>query len=227
MAKRRVKVPEKIRAKLQQEIESKCPLCADQNVDHFEVHHLDENPENNEFWNLLMLCRNCHSKITKRDISVEEAFKVKQFLSNKMRIGKAEGKTNNAVNIAGNVKNSTVANSIQAKTIIYKSKSKPKIEFADGAIGKSAEKKNYVKHLIDRYNEFKEIEVGRSEMKYFAIWGAIKKEFKASAYQIPDFQFEHLCDYVKVRIDNTKQGRINRGKGMRNYSSFEEIYREK
>ena len=41
---------------------------------------------------------------------------------------------------------------------------------------------NYVKHLIDRYNEYKEGDVGKSKMNYAAIWGIIKKEFKASAY---------------------------------------------
>ena len=61
-------------------------------------------------------------------------------------------------------------------------------------------------------------------MNYAAIWGIIKKEFKASAYQVPEAQFEALCSFLQYRIDNTKQGRINSGKGFKNYSTFDEIY---
>jgi hypothetical protein len=61
-------------------------------------------------------------------------------------------------------------------------------------------------------------------MNYAAIWGIIKKEFKTSAYQVPETQFEALCVILQKRIDNTKQGRINRGKGYKNYSEFDDIY---
>lgn len=223
MAKARKSIPQKTKSLLQQEINSQCPICDDQNVDHFEIHHIDENPENNSPDNLLMLCPICHSKITKGDISEEEVKQIKTYLMIKAK-GKSSAKSSNTINIKGNVSNSTVANSISAQTIVYKSRSKPKMEFADGAIGKKAELKNYVKHLIDRYNEYKEGDVGKSKMNYAAIWGIIKKEFKASAYQVPEAQFEALCLFLQHRIDNTKQGRINRGKGFKNYSTFDEIY---
>jgi hypothetical protein len=225
MAKSRKSIPQKTKSLLQQEINSICPICDDSTVDHFEIHHIDENPENNSQENLLMLCPICHSKITKGDISPEEVNLIKNYLSIKSK-GKSSSKSSNTINIKGKVSNSTVANSISAQTIVYKSKSKPKMEFADGAIGKKAELKNYIKHLIDRYNEYKEGDVGKSRMKYAAIWGIIKKEFKAHAYQIPETQFEELCSFLQYRIDNTKQGRINKGKGYKNYSSFEEIYKK-
>jgi hypothetical protein len=57
---------------LQKEIHSVCPFCANEDVDHFQTHHIDENPENGEFENLLMVCPTCHSKITKGDIPQSE-----------------------------------------------------------------------------------------------------------------------------------------------------------
>jgi len=73
----RIKQATKVRSILQQEINSTCPFCNDYEVAHFQIHHIDENPENNEILNLLLLCPNCHSKITKGDISMQEVEQVK------------------------------------------------------------------------------------------------------------------------------------------------------
>lgn len=37
----------KVRAELQKEINSRCPFCNNDDVGHFEIHHIDENPSNN------------------------------------------------------------------------------------------------------------------------------------------------------------------------------------
>lgn len=66
---------------LQSEIGSVCPLCQSKDVEQFEVHHIDDNPENNELSNLIMLCPTCHSKITKGNISKEEVIKTKRKIS--------------------------------------------------------------------------------------------------------------------------------------------------
>src|SRR5215467_13198918 len=65
---KRKAISTKTRALLQREIASSCPFCASDDVDHFQVHHIDENPTNNEINNLVLLCPLCHSKITKGDI---------------------------------------------------------------------------------------------------------------------------------------------------------------
>lgn len=85
MAKKiRIRIPQenKVRAILQQEINSKCPFCKNTEVGHFEIHHIDENPSNNETINLLLLCPTCHSKITKKDILIDDVLKVKQNITN-------------------------------------------------------------------------------------------------------------------------------------------------
>lgn len=84
MKKQRTPIPQlnKVRAILQQQINSKCPFCCSTDVGHFEIHHIDENPNNHQIENLLLLCPTCHSKITKKDILIDEVQKVKQKISN-------------------------------------------------------------------------------------------------------------------------------------------------
>jgi hypothetical protein len=69
-----------IRAKLQQEIHSECPFCANKEVWHFEVHHINQDPSNNDINNLIMICKICHSKITKGEISYESVILTKDAL---------------------------------------------------------------------------------------------------------------------------------------------------
>lgn len=80
--RRRIPQELKIRAGLQQEINSECPfpLCDNREVGHLQIHHIDENPQNNLPSNLLLLCPVCHSKITKGDISQEEVKRIKSRL---------------------------------------------------------------------------------------------------------------------------------------------------
>ena len=72
--KNRKNIPQKnkVRAELQKEIDCLCPFCDNDDVGHFEIHHIDEDPSNNENTNLILICPTCHSKITKGDISKKE-----------------------------------------------------------------------------------------------------------------------------------------------------------
>lgn len=78
--KNRKTIPPRKKKYLQQEINSECPFCKNREVGHFEIHHIDENPSNNDFENLLMLCPICHSKITKGEINTEEVIFIKKSL---------------------------------------------------------------------------------------------------------------------------------------------------
>lgn len=80
-SRKRKAIPTKMKALLQKEINSECPFCGNQDVGHFHVHHIDENPENNDRANLLMLCPTCHSKITKGDIHATTVELLKRRLS--------------------------------------------------------------------------------------------------------------------------------------------------
>jgi hypothetical protein len=78
---KRKHISPKIKSILQKEINSECPICKNQDVEHFHIHHIDENPKNNDAHNLLMLCPTCHSKITKGDISQSQVKTIKEKLS--------------------------------------------------------------------------------------------------------------------------------------------------
>ncbi|HEY5535174.1 MAG TPA: HNH endonuclease [Ignavibacteria bacterium] len=75
--KKRIPVPPKIKRLLQKEIHSKCPFCPSEDVDQFEIHHIDGNRNNNEISNLIMVCPTCHSKIEKKDITKENVISIK------------------------------------------------------------------------------------------------------------------------------------------------------
>lgn len=219
--KKRIAIPNKIKSLLQQEIDSKCPVCDSPDVDHFEIHHIDENTENKEQANLLMLCPVCHSRITKGDISQQEATAIKQAIALKAKLRRPL-QAAKIIKINGSVSNSTIANNIQANRIIINGK-KPKLSYAENAIGNDAFKKNYITHLIDRYITFREYDLGKGNANYAIVHSMIKKEFKASTFQIPIQQFESLIFYLQKRIGETKLGRINKSKGLTLFSTFQEF----
>ncbi len=57
MPKKRVDIPKSIRDGVLREFNHRCAICG---TDNPQVHHIDENPSNNEPLNLLPLCPNCH-----------------------------------------------------------------------------------------------------------------------------------------------------------------------
>ena len=45
--------------------EHRCAVCGwDEDADILQVHHIDENRQNNIVNNLIILCPNCHAKLT-------------------------------------------------------------------------------------------------------------------------------------------------------------------
>lgn len=77
-SRRRIPQEHRVRAILQQEIGSACPICQGLDVGHFHIHHIDEDPGNNELLNLLLVCPTCHSKITKGEIEQQEVRYIKR-----------------------------------------------------------------------------------------------------------------------------------------------------
>lgn len=57
MAKARIAIPERTRTLVLREFNYRCALCGS---DRPQMHHLDQDPSNNEQLNLLPLCPNCH-----------------------------------------------------------------------------------------------------------------------------------------------------------------------
>jgi hypothetical protein len=84
---------------------------------------------------------------------------------------------------------------------------------------------NYISYLITRYNEYKEYEVGKGNVRYVVFGAKPKKLYGIGStktiYNVSIDKFNELAAYIQSRIDGTMLGKINR-KTQRNYNSFEE-----
>ncbi len=219
--KHRRAVPLKFRALLQQEINSKCPFCDSTEVDHFHVHHINEDPSDNDFGNLLMTCTTCHSKITKGDILQPEVFRKKMSLRNRSPSNIAPI-SNRQNRISGSVINSVIGDN---NKITYKVGNVSE-KYPPGCLGHDTLKANYISYLVGRYNDFKKDELG-SRMNYAVFASILKKHFKLgptrSIYNLPIERFTDVSDFIQVRIEGTRLARVKRAKGQVNfYSSFED-----
>lgn len=106
-----------------------------------------------------------------------------------------------------------------------KAKTKPKLELPEEALGKHLNEKNYIDYLKKRYGDWKQIELSKKGEKFN--WGAftisITKKYKASGLNYINIcYFEDLVIFLQGKIDNTIMGKVNRSKGIKNYSTFEE-----
>jgi hypothetical protein len=81
--KKRTSIPKQaqVKALLQKEINNRCPFCKSGDVEQFEIHHIDDNPSNNNKANLILVCPTCHSRITKGNISMTEVIQMKSLLT--------------------------------------------------------------------------------------------------------------------------------------------------
>lgn len=118
------------------------------------------------------------------------------------------------------------AASVQASNVLIKNHKKPiKVLPPSNSLASDLSRRNYVKHLIDRYQEFAKSQPGR-EFRYAAIYAKIKKRYGAKWDFVPIHQFDDLVSFLQRNVDRTMLGSINRGKGISNYSTFSE-YRQK
>lgn len=89
-------------------------------------------------------------------------------------------------------------------------------------MGADLSHRNYIKHLIDRYNEFAAQQDGRV-FRHGAIYGRIKKRYGANWDLVPIVRFDDLAMFLQQQIDRTMRGSVNRRKGISNYSAFDQF----
>lgn len=223
--KKRKSVPNKLRALLQKENQSKCPFCSNEDVDHFEVHHIDENPNNNEIQNLLLVCPLCHSKITKGDIDQNLVISTKNKIK-PQHDGEAKMSAK-IINFHSKVDNAVIGDHT---TVNITTQTNVKSKYPHGSIGFDTIKANYIGYLINRYHEYKEFQEGKSGMNYAMFPSKIKAQFKIgktrTIYNIPITRFEELASYIQTRIDGTLLAKANKARGQtKNYEPFDEYVR--
>lgn len=198
------------------------------------------NPEKSEeerhaFENLILMCSR-HSKVIdsepkrftvdllrdiknmrERDGSIElsqsEAQKAELLLSDYRSIYISAG-GHVMLNSPGAVQAGRVTIKNQRKTV--------KILPPEGTIASDALRRNYIKHLIDRYNEFASQQPGR-KFSYATIYTSIQREFGAKWDLIALDRFEELASLLQRRINRTMRGSMNQ---FKNYSTFPEYIRK-
>jgi hypothetical protein len=218
-------IPALTKKKVFQEWNSTCAFCTERDVSALEIHHIvgREDGGSNSETNLILVCSNCHSKITAGEIPMEVVIRKKMEGTKSAGHTTKTAPTNSNI-IFGNFNNSVVAGTLNVeKLTVAKGSRTPKMNAPEGSIGADLEKLNYIKRLIDRYIEFKRQDVGKDAIKPVILYQAIKREFKASYNLIPVSRFAELAGYLTKRIDGTKLGRVKKSRGQRRYSSFEEF----
>ena len=98
-------------------------------------------------------------------------------------------------------------------------------EYPKGCIGADLTRRNYIRHLVERYHRFKEAEFtpGETTRSTYAVIKNIESKFKTPTYFVPVSRFQELTDYLKTRIDRTILGKRHRSRHLANYSSFDEL----
>lgn len=224
--KPRKKPSQRMRALLQKEIDSQCPFCQSQEVDTFEVHHLNGQPDDERSENLLMVCPTCHAKITAGTIPINEVYQKKIEL---MVASKQKTRQNRAQTTAPRVSMKDVKigivgsnNNVTTKTV-----KKQVVKYPSDCIGSDSTKANYISYLIKRYNEFASWK--RDDFRYPAFNAHLKKQFKVgnqrTVFNIPLTRFDELADYIQQRIANTRLGRMKKNT-QRLFQSFAEYCAE-
>lgn len=113
---------------------------------------------------------------------------------------------------------------IQAQTLNLKTTKKTvRINPPGDAIGASAELASYIEYLIGKYKDYQKLHVEKEGIgKYVLIYNAIRTRYGSKWQTIPVGKFEDLMSFLQRRIDNSKVGRIRKGRGQKRYHSFEE-----
>lgn len=220
--KRRKAVPSLASKKVYQEADNRCPFCAVADVAVLEIHHLDGNPSNNEVANLIVVCGNCHSKITRGEISPSDVHTKKMELFWTHKTASRPPKKTHRQSVAVNATN--ISDSIIANNVTLGRKRMPRMQYPTDSIGADTIRKGYIDYLLKHYYDYRKADASYGSFRPFShaeIHTTIHSRFKAKTFFIHVSRFAELCDYVKSRVDQTIQGKRNRALGIPNYDSFE------
>ena len=164
----------------------------------------------------LMEMKSIHEKVAGRPEIQQDGLFAKVLLNHFRRISV----TNNSGNVAINSPGAMQAQTINVKTTTKKIS----VSAPPGTIGADQDASRYVKHLIKRYNEFAGSDTTRkTSFNYGAISRNIESNFGAEWHLLPLEKANAVFEYLQGRIAKTRQAKINKGKGYRAFSTYEEF----
>lgn len=187
-------------------------LCAN----HHQV--IDDNPAV-YISDLLIEMKKIHESRYERELTPEDDIFAKILLNDYGNINI----TNNSGSIIINSPNAVQAGKVTIKT----TKEKINVLPPEGTVSQDLKLKGYIIHLIKRYNEFAGKDSTReTKFSYGAIYRNIETHFGVKYDFVPITRANELIAYLQNRIDKTRLAHINRGKGNKSYSSYEEFVDE-
>ncbi len=222
-SKKRTKPPRTIEKRVFQQAGSQCAFCEASEIASLQVHHIDGNPDNHEVENLLLVCANCHGKITGGVISEAEVRTKKRQLDwsppSASTRSPAVSVSINASQFRGDI-----AHTITKIT----TPRAPRTKHPEGSIGADVRKKGYIDYLLARYRKFREADsyYGRRD-KYSPseIHKTIQSVFGYLTFFMPVEFFPKLVDFLQWRIGRTIQAQRNTSRGIPSFHSYEEHLR--
>lgn len=221
----RKKPTQRMRARLQKEIGSKCPICGNEGVGEFQVHHLDGNPANDDFQNLLLLCPNCHAKFTNGTLKPEDGYRAKMKF---VREPAGAGATRQPEIVQINHGDRVVQAAGTVNIRMTRARNSRAAVPVSGVIGTSPAERAYIKHLYDRLIDYKKAipkydgrRAGQTAARY------VRDAFGTSWSFVPIERFRELVELLQRKIDATPIGRKHAKDGTKSYSTFEEFQQER
>ena len=225
MKETRKNPPYRMKIRLVQESNNSCAFCNFSDAGRLEFHHIDEDPSNTIVENLIAVCPNCHSSIGEKAITNEEVIARKQELQKKLNM--KEDKNSTKIKIKDSTLNNPVIGNDNTVNITVKKQVTKKIveKYPEGSIGRDVLMYGYAKRMADRYADYKNYDLKKKGevFNYSSFYKKVMNDFRAGGYfHIPQTRFLELVEYLQKRIDGTVLGKINKSKGTKNYSTFEE-----
>lgn len=164
----------------------------------------------------LMEMKTIHEDVIGRPEVPQDGFFAKILLNDFRRISVANNLGNVAINSPGVVQTQT----INIKT----TRKKMSVNSPLGTIGADQNATRYMQYLIRRYNEFAGSDPTRkTRFSYGAISRNIESKFGAEWRFLPIEKANPVFIYLQERISKTRQAKINKGKGYRTFSTYEEF----
>jgi hypothetical protein len=200
------------------EARGQCPWCIEWDpAAVIEFHHIDGDPGNSVFANLIAACRNHHGKIERGDIPEAEVRMKKLALATpeeavKLRVLPASIISAHTVNNSG----------VIAKTVHIHGAAKSGPVQVPGTIITSAPHYGYVEYLIKRLSKLRSWRPGGGGPpdNPGVVRSILEKEFGRLPKDVDLARFDALVARIQEKIASTTLGRMKKGQKL--YDSFEE-----